>query len=230
VARRLARELVREGFGVVSGLAHGIDAAAHRGALEEGGATVAVLGCGPDRVYPADHEALADEIAHGGAVMSELPPGARPLPHHFPLRNRLIGALGRAVVVVEANARSGSLITAEHAAEQGREVLAVPGPLDAATSDGPNLLLRDGARPVLDASDVLAAIAPFELRPRAPAATMPPDAAELAERLREEPATRDELATRLGLSPQELARRLLPLELDGRVREGDDGRLRVLPF
>jgi DNA processing protein len=228
-ARRLARQLARVGVGVVSGLAQGVDAAAHRGALEERGATIAVLGCGPDRVYPAHHAGLADEVARRGLLLSELPPGAPPLPHHFPLRNRLISALVEAVVVVEARLRSGSLITAEHAAEQGREVLVVPGPIDAPTSEGTNRLLRDGARVAIDADDVLRAMKRDTPGPAAWAAPIPAEARELADSLRAEPATRDELAARFGLSAQELSRRLLLLELDGRVREGRDGRLRVAP-
>ena len=232
VARRLARDLAEEGIGVVSGLARGIDAAAHRGALDAGGCTVGVLGCGPDRVYPRGHAGLADEIAaRRGALLSELPPGAPPLAMHVPLRNRLISALAEAVVVVEARARSGSLITVEHAAEQGREVLAVPGPVDSPESEGPNRLLRDGAAPALDASDVLRAIGREPRRaPRArpPSEPREPEARELWLALRAQPATRDELAARLGLAPQELARRLLPLELDGRILEDRDGRLRVV--
>ena len=231
VARRLARDLAEEGIGVVSGLARGIDAAAHRGSLDAGGCTVAVLGCGPDRVYPPGHEGLAEEIVERrGALLSELPPGSPPLALHFPLRNRLISALAEAVVVVEARARSGSLITVEHAAEQGREVLAVPGPVDSPESEGPNRLLRDGAAPALDASDVLRAIGREPLRARAegPSEPLEPEARALWLALRAQPATRDELAARLGLAPQELARRLLPLELEGRIREDRDGRLRVV--
>jgi DNA processing protein len=231
-ARQLARDLAAAGVGVVSGLARGIDAAAHRGALEAGGSTVAVLGCGADRVYPAAHRRLADSIAACGAVVSELPPGAPPLPHHFPLRNRLISGLASAVVVVEARLRSGSLVTAAHAADQGREVLAVPGPVDAPTSDGPNRLLRDGAAPALDARDVLHAIG---IEPPEPSESSPARRAELEagalaiERaLQREPSTRDELARRLGTTPQALARDLLTLELDGRIVEQRDGRLRVL--
>ena len=231
VARRLAADLAAHGVGVVSGLARGIDAAAHRGALEAGGCTVAVLGCGPDRVYPPGHERLAEEIVGRGAVVSELPPGAPPFAYHFPLRNRLISALSEAVVVVEARARSGSLITVEHAAEQGREVLAVPGPIDAPESEGPNRLLRDGVAPALDAGDVLRAIGrepAAAARSRNPGEPVDPEARALWLALRSEPATRDELGARLGVSAQELARRLLPLELEGRVREDRDGRLRVV--
>lgn len=241
-ARRLARQLAGLGFGVVSGLAWGIDAAAHRGALEAGGRTIGVLGCGADRVYPREHAALAAEMSAAGAIVSELPPGAAPLKHHFPLRNRLISGLALALVVVEARARSGSGISAGHAAEQGREVLAVPGPIDAPTSEGPNLLLRDGAAPALDASDVLRALGRTEeaeawLRRRRGAregedggeAALAPEARALLAALRGAPATRDELASRLGLAPAALAARLLELELDGRVAEDRAGRLRIVP-
>jgi DNA processing protein len=250
IAHRLARELAAHGIGIVSGLARGIDAAAHRGALEAGGVTVAILGCGPEQVYPLEHAQLAAEIAARGAVVSELPVGAPPAKHHFPLRNRLISALAHAVVVVEARARSGSLVTARHAANQGRDVLAVPGAVGAPTSEGPNQLLRDGAWPVLDASDVLAALGfgpatPVERANRASRETsearrraasthalqrslLDPATKFLLDAIRCDPATRDELAERLGLSPQGLARQLLPLELEGIVAEDRDGRLRVL--
>jgi DNA processing protein len=233
LAHRLAHDLAEHGVGVVSGLARGIDAAAHRGALDARGTTVAVSGCGPDLVYPAEHRALADRIAARGAVASELPLGAPPAKHHFPLRNRLISGLALAVVVVEARARSGSLVTARHALDQGREVLAVPGSPLAPTSAGPNQLLRSGAWPVLDASDVFAAIglgpaspperaAARAREPAGPAAQHP-----IVTALLRDPATRDELCSRLGWSAPRVARELLPLELEGRVREDRDGRLRV---
>lgn len=253
LAHRLARDLAEHGVGVVSGLARGIDAAAHRGALEGGGVTVAILGCGPEQVYPHEHAQLAEQIAARGAVLSELPVGAPPAKHHFPLRNRLISALARAVVVVEARARSGSLVTARHAADQGRDVLAVPGAVGAPTSEGPNQLLRAGAWPVLDVSDILGAlgIGPATAIERAAAKvadvtagsgsdasskTTGPRSSEpvtieqlsLLRSLHHDPATRDELAGRLRLSPQSLAQQLLPLELDGRVVEDRDGTLRVL--
>jgi DNA processing protein len=247
LAHRLARDLAEFGVGVVSGLARGIDAAAHRGALEGGGVTVAILGCGPEQVYPREHTPLAEQIAARGAVLSELPVGAPPAKHHFPLRNRLISALARAVVVVEARARSGSLVTARHAADQGRDVLAVPGAVGAPTSEGPNQLLRAGAWPVLDVGDILGAlgIGPATAVERAsakvagvtagsesrnPRSSEPetPEQRSLLRSLHHDPATRDELAARLRLSPQSLAQRLLPLELDGRVVEDRDGLLRVL--
>lgn len=232
----LARDLAACGIGIVSGLARGVDAAAHEGALAARGVTVAIQGCGPDQVYPAAHRALADEIALRGAIVSELPVGAPPVPHHFPLRNRLISALARAVVVVEARARSGSLVTARHAADQGREVMAVPGAIGAPTSEGPNQLLRAGAWPVLDASDVLAAIglgpATAAERREVCGAERSHDAAWQAHpvvaALRDEPLSRDDLAARLGWSAQRVARELATLELDGAVAEERDGTLRVL--
>ncbi len=246
IAHTLARDLAAHGIGIVSGLAHGIDAAAHRGALDAGGVTVAILGCGPEQVYPRENAALATEIAARGVVMSELPTGAPPARHHFPLRNRLISALARAVVVVEARAKSGSLVTARHAAIQGRDVLAVPGSVGAPTSEGPNQLLREGAWPVLDASDVLGALGlgfatPVEAAGRrsnevrkhavatdtAPRMALDPAAQRLFDAIRHDPATRDELAARLGLSPQALAEQLLPLEVEGYVAEDRDGRICV---
>ncbi len=140
---------------VVSGLARGVDSAAHRGALEAGGLTVAVLGCGADVVYPAEHRGLAREVAERGALVSELAPGTRPHPHFFPLRNRIISGLARAVVVIEAGEKSGSLITARSALEQGREVLAVPGNVLSGRNRGGHALLRDGAKIVETADDIL---------------------------------------------------------------------------
>jgi DNA processing protein len=229
VARRIAAGLAGAGVVVVSGLARGIDAEAHRAALEVG-LTVAVQGCGPDRVYPADHRRLADEIAARGCVVSELPVGAAPLAHHFPLRNRLISALAEAVVVVEARARSGSLVTARHAANQGVDVLAVPGPIDAPTSAGTHRLLRDGAGLVAAPEDVLhvlgleaAAPAPERARPGAADSLE----AEILAALAEGPLDRDSLARRLRRSPEALALPLFELELAARVEEDRDGRLRA---
>jgi DNA processing protein len=226
VARELGRALARAGLVVVSGLARGIDAEAHEGALEAGGLTVAVQGRGPDDVYPSAHRELAARIARRGALLSELPPGAPPRAAHFPLRNRLIAALAACVVVVEARARSGSLSTARHALDQGGEVLAVPGPIHAPTSQGTNRLLVDGAGPCLGIEEILAALGtPVRRRRRAPAGPRSP----LVAALEEEPATPDELARRLGRTPQGLAPELLELELEGRVARDRDGRLRVVP-
>jgi DNA processing protein len=246
VARSLARALASAGLAVVSGLARGIDAAAHEGALEAGGATVAFQACGPDLVYPAAHRRLAGRIAEAGAVVSELPPGMPPRAPHFPLRNRLISGSSLAVVAVEARERSGTLVTVRHAAEQGVEVLAVPGPIDAPTSRGTNRLLRDGARLLLDVRDVLeaigveVAIAPPAERERVrrevgepgDAVRLSPLARAVLAALVETPATRDALGRRLAHPPEVLAPALLELELAGRVAEERDGRLRAVgdPF
>ncbi len=156
VAAQLARELARAGFTIISGLARGIDAAAHRGAMEGGGRTIAALAGGLSRIYPPEHAPLADEIAAGrGCLITETPMPMEPQPGMFPARNRIISGLSRAVIVVEANARSGALITARHAAEQGREVYAVPGPVDSPASAGCLELLRTGARIVRSADDVI---------------------------------------------------------------------------
>lgn len=158
MARDLARELARSGLVVISGLAFGIDACAHRGALEGGGKTIAVLGCGPDTAYPAAHRALWRTIIETGAVISELPPGSTPWRWTFPARNRVMAALAGMTVVVEAAERSGSLITADLAAELGRDLGAVPGPVTSRASGGPNDLLAAGACVVRDGQDVLDAL------------------------------------------------------------------------
>jgi DNA processing protein len=158
VARDLGRELAAAGLVVISGLAFGIDACAHRGALDASGKTIAVLGCGPDTSYPAAHRALWRTIAETGVVISELPPGSTPWRWSFPARNRVMAALAGMTVVVEAAARSGSLITADLAAELGRDLGAVPGPVTSRASAGPNELLAGGACVVRDGQDVLDAM------------------------------------------------------------------------
>jgi DNA processing protein len=160
LAESIARGLGAAGFTVVSGLARGIDAAGHRGALTGGGRTIAVLGSGIDRIYPAEHRRLAEMVARRGALLSELPLGAVPLPRHFPERNRIIAGLSWSTVVVEAARDSGSLITAALAAEDGRAVHAVPGPVGAPGAEGPNALLRDGALVCRSAGDILEDLAP----------------------------------------------------------------------
>jgi DNA processing protein len=228
-AEQMARALAERGVAVVSGLARGVDAAAHRGALgvggvrpgeRSGGGTIAVLGHGPDFLYPASHRTLADAIADAGLLVSEFPPGLGPRKPFFPLRNRTISGLCAAVVVVEGRRRSGSLTTARHALDQGREVLAIPGPIDVATSEGPNLLLRDGAAVALDASDVLRAIGLAAAPSGAVVASDP-----LRGALSEGPATPDELVRRLGCDASEVARRVVELELEGLVEVGGDGRI-----
>jgi DNA processing protein len=155
IARRLGAGLARASVAVVSGLAHGIDGAAHEGAVEAGGVTIAVLGSGPDVIYPAAHRPLADRLLARGTIVSEFPPGMRPRPSHFPLRNRIISGLCAGVVVIEAPEKSGSLITARAALEQGREVMAVPGNVLSGGSRGCHALIKDGAVLVETVEDIL---------------------------------------------------------------------------
>ncbi|HET7648679.1 MAG TPA: DNA-processing protein DprA [Gaiellaceae bacterium] len=215
VAFELGRELARAGVLVVSGLARGVDAAAHRGALEAG-ETVAVLGCGVDRDYPRAHAALAAAIVTRGLVVSEYPPGVEPMPWRFPARNRIVAGLCDATVVVEARERSGALITADLALDEGREVLAVPGEITSNLSRGANALLRLGATPVTSVDDVLAAVgvsraAPVELAPLEPSL----EAVRIA--VADAPAAADEVVRRTGLAPGAAAAALAELELLGLV-------------
>lgn len=155
VTTKLARDLTQQGVTIVSGLAQGIDAAAHKAALEAGGRTIAVLGCGIDDVYPREHRALAEHIVAQGAVITEFPPGAKPERHHFPRRNRIISGISLGVLITEAPENSGALITAACAADQGRDVFAVPGSIFHANSAGTNRLIQDGAKPILQMNDIL---------------------------------------------------------------------------
>ncbi len=223
VAEYLGRELTEAGVSVVSGMARGVDAAAHRGALAGGGRTVAVWGAGPDRVYPPEHDRLAEEIAASGCLLTEYPPGAPPLAHHFPERNRIIAGLAEALVVVEADERSGALITARLALDEGREVLAVPGSVFSRLSAGPNGLLRAGAAPVLSADDVLAVLG---LPPRGAAARGEDEPALLALLPAGEAVTVDHIAAASGQPVARVLEGLLVLELAGRVARESDGRYR----
>jgi len=220
VARTLAEKLAAAGVVVVSGMARGIDAAAHEGALAAGGSTWAVWGTGPGRIYPAEHRELAGAIATHGALITEYLPGTPPRKHHFPERNRVIAGVASAVVVVEAAARSGALITARLALDEGREVLAVPGSVLSDVSVGPNTLLKLGARPMLTPADVLDVIG---VRPE-PAAT---DAAPSHPLLDHLPSgvslTADELVLRSGLTVTEVHGALLELELSGIVERRPSG-------
>jgi len=218
VARTLARELAGAGLVVVSGLARGVDAEAHRGALEAGGVTVAVLGCGVDRDYPAAHAELARRVAEQGLLVSEYAPGVEPAPWRFPARNRIIAGLCAATVVVEARERSGALITADLALEEGREVFAVPGEITSALSAGTNDLLKLVASPLTRAADVLSC---FGIEP---VSEQPGETSALLELL---PATADELVRLTGMPAPAIARGLVELELSG-LAQGVDGVYRVL--
>lgn len=225
-ARSLGAGLARRGVAVVSGLARGVDSAAHRGALEADGVTIGVLGSGGDRMYPPEHGDLAADMARRGAVVTELAPGVGPLPEHFPLRNRIISGLVRALVVVEAAERSGSLITARLALEQGREVMAVPGPALSGRNRGAHALIRDGAKLVETPDDILE-----ELRGIGQLATESGGGCnvllenELTVAMRPgEPCSVDDLSARTGLEPGPLLARLLELELAGRVARAGGGR------
>jgi DNA processing protein len=226
VASRLGGELSAAGLVVVSGMARGIDGAAHRGALDAGGRTIAVLGCGADVVYPPEHGPLATDIAAAGVVVSEFPPGTLPLPRHFPLRNRIISGLSKAVVVVEAHERSGSLITARAALEQGRDVLAVPGSVASGRYRGAHALIKDGARLVETVEDVLDQIG--WRRTHAPASRdVARDSLQL-QGLEEtmatgEPYTLDDLLTRTGRPAPAVLAELGALEVAGRIRRMTGG-------
>jgi DNA processing protein len=228
VARMLGRELASAGLVVVSGLARGIDGEAHRGALDAGGPTVAVLGCGIDRDYPRAHAGLAERIRGNGAVVSEYAPGTEPAPWRFPARNRIIAGLCLATVVVEARERSGALITADFALELGREVFAVPGEITAALSAGTNDLLRQGAAPLLSPDDVLSALGIEQ--PETPPPPVSGAAASVLRLLTDTACDFDGLVRRSGRSSAELAAVLVELELAGLVDEAEGVyRCRVSP-
>lgn len=222
VAEHFGRELARAGVTVVSGMARGVDAAAHRGALAAAGRTVAVWGTGPDRVYPPEHASLAAAIAESGALVTEYPPGSPPRAHHFPERNRILVGLCRAVVVVEAAERSGALITARLALEEGREVLAVPGSVFSRLSAGPNGLLRAGAAPALTVSDILTTLGV----PAQPLVEQEEPGGVLALLQPGEPLSADELAALSGQPIASVLEVLLHGELAGRVVRETDGRYR----
>ncbi len=254
LARDIAAELAGEGVGVVSGLARGIDTAAHEGAITRG-ATLAVIATGIDVVYPAENAELAAAIAESGVIVTERPLGAKPQASQFPRRNRLISGLAQGVLVVEAAPRSGSLITARFAADQGREVMAVPGsPLDD-RHRGTNRLLREGAHLVESAADVLAVLAPFEITAPKPAARAavtaargsttrpapsPPPAppssastgggleAEIRARLALEPVPVDELIRQCHASPAQVQHALMDLELAGEVERHAGNRVSLV--
>ena len=228
VARDLARGLVSLGFTVVSGMARGIDGSAHESALQAGGRTIAVLGSGVERAYPAEHETLYRRIGENGAVLSELPIGTRPLAFNFPARNRLISGLSLGVVVVEATEKSGSLITATLAVEQGREVFAVPGEVGSSRSRGAHRLIRQGAKLVESVDDIIEEIAP-QLLDRTGSATqraprvLPQNASDATRTifalLQENTLQVDQVIERTGMSAAQVLETLLDLELQGLLRQ-----------
>jgi DNA processing protein len=225
IATTIAAELAAMGIVVVSGLARGVDSFAHRGALSHG-RTAAVMGSGPDRVYPHEHKALADDIAATGLLLSEYPPGTPPLPFHFPQRNRLISGVSRAVVVIEAADGSGSLITAACALEQGREVMAVPGNVLTGRNRGGHALIRDGAKIVESAADIAAELGLCSLGDAVlsrPGKVTHPDPV-LGVMDEGEAYDLDGLTAALGVPGARLLARLLELELEGSVRRIGGGR------
>jgi DNA processing protein len=221
VAKKLAQELAERGITVVSGMAPGIDTAAHEGALLSG-RTLAVLGTGLGKPYPAGSEKLMQRIAERGAVLSEFPWDMEGAQWTFPRRNRLIAGLSLLVVVVEAPERSGALITADYALEQGKEVLAVPGPITSEASLGTNRLIREGAKPVLSVDDILEELGMLPLpglspKPRTP--ELSEDAARVYELIGLEPLSIEEIVAKTGLSHPRVSQILLELELSGLVEE-----------
>lgn len=218
-AREIAFDLARAGIVVASGLARGIDSAAHRGALEGGGKTIAVLGTGIDRVYPAENDLLTEQIAASGLLVTEFLPGTHPEDWHFPRRNRIISGLSKAVVVVEARDKSGSLITARLAAEQGRDVMAVPGTIVGGRNRGANALLRDGAKLVESAVDILEELGfDVSLSRRSPQGEGGRKDRQVVE------FTVDQIAEQLKIPAGEALARLLEWELTGEVQRIGSGR------
>jgi DNA processing protein len=238
-AEAFAHALSDAGLTIISGLALGIDTAAHRGGLVGAGSSIAIIGTGLDRIYPARNKALAHRLAESGLIVSEFPLGTPPLPGHFPRRNRLISGLSRGVLVVEAAPNSGSLITARVATEQGREVFAIPGSIHSPLARGCHALIKQGAKLVESAADILdelawqQRLAPPELRQDSPDAcqaahplqVLPESRPDLVlDTLDGAPTTLDILAQRTGLTLDALSAKLLTLELEGRIASLPGGR------
>jgi len=228
VAGQLAEGLARQGFTIVSGMALGIDTESHKGALAAGGRTIAVLGCGLDVIYPPSNQLLYKQISESGAVVSEYPLGTEPDNFRFPARNRIISGLSLGVVVVEATKRSGSLITANHALEQGREIFAVPGRIDSMKSAGSHTLLQEGAKLVLNINDIIEELAPtMQIQPAAGLSQAAKNSASMEGLSPEEekiygflevyPSSIDEIIRQSGFTPQKANELLLMMELKGIV-------------
>lgn len=222
VTHELVSELARNGVTIVSGLARGTDGIAHQSAVRAGGRTLAVLGSGVDRIYPPEHRRLSDQIAGQGALISDYPPGTEPEASNFPPRNRIISGLSLAVVVIEAGIKSGALITAAFAAEQGRQVFAVPGNIYAPQSKGTNVLIQEGAHILLDAQTILETLSLSQVGEyRTARSVLPADAteAQLYTILSHEPQHVDEIRARAGLPIEQVSATLTMMELKGMVRQ-----------
>ena len=229
-ARLLAKPLAHSGIIVVSGMARGVDSMAHKGALDGGGKTIAVLGCGVDICYPSENEKLRIDIINNGCLLSEYPPGTKPLPMHFPARNRIISGLCQGVVVTEAGRKSGTLITVDQASEQGREVLAVPGNIVSKLSEGTNQLIRDGATPVSSYEDILYALripiknlhdtknTDSQNQQSIPNKNLTPDEQQVYNHLTLEAITFDMLLDIIDIPPQQLHMICTTLELKGLIK------------
>ncbi|MBN2549465.1 MAG: DNA-processing protein DprA [Anaerolineales bacterium] len=222
VAQELAAAMARNGVTVISGLARGVDAAAHQAALDAGGRTLAVLGCGVDVIYPPENRRLAGSIIQQGALLSDYPPGTAPEAGNFPPRNRIISGLAQAVVVVEAGEKSGALITAAYAADQGRQLFAVPGNINAPQSRGANILIREGARILLSSQDILETLNLAQVaQQRSARVVLPTDATEahLYALLGREPLHVDEIRLQSNLPIEQVSASLTLMELKGLVRQ-----------
>lgn len=222
VAEEVAGFLAHRGITVISGLARGIDGISHRAALDAGGRTIAVLGSGVDRIYPPEHRKLAQDIVSSGAVLSDYPLGTPPEGGNFPPRNRIISGLSRAIIVVEAGQRSGALITAKYAGDQGREVFAVPGNIYAPQSKGTNILIKEGAHPLLQVQDVMEVLRLAGMPGPAPARRELPSntaEAEIFRVLDLEPLHVDEICSRVKLPVEKVTSTLAVMEIKGLVRK-----------
>lgn len=224
VAEWLASGLAEAGLTVVSGMARGIDTAAHRGAMDAGGLTVAVLGCGLDVCYPACNRGLRKRILERGTLVSEYPPGTPPLAFHFPIRNRIIVGMTMAVVLVEAPPSGGAMITARLAGEFGRDLFAVPGPVHSVPSLGPHLMLRQGARLAGSADQVLADLGVLHSQPTGRTPNLPPDERRVLDALDAHPALLEKVASRAAMPASTAAAVLVKLEMGGLAARHAGGR------